>query len=54
MKVRGYGFQMVLSILISMVVSGDKTVHSHLSGMFGAGIKMGKDVFYRLKNNECR
>jgi hypothetical protein len=33
-------------------VSGDKTVHSHLSGMFGAGIKMGKDVFYRLKNKE--
>jgi predicted nucleic acid-binding Zn finger protein len=51
-KVRGYGFREVLSVLILMVVHSEKTVHSYLSGFYGAGVSMGKDVFYRLKNRE--
>ena len=50
-KTRGYDFKMVLSILISMVVSSDKTVNSYLNSPTGEGSFMGKDVFYRLKNS---
>lgn len=42
---------MVLSILVSMVVSPDKTVNSYLNSPTGEGSSMGKDVFYRLKNS---
>jgi hypothetical protein len=51
-KERGYGFKDVLSVLILMVVHSEKTVHSYLSGFYGSGVSMGKDVFYRLKNRE--
>ena len=50
-KTRGYDFKMVLSILVSMVVSSDKTVNSYLNNPMGEGFSMGKDVFYRLKNS---
>ena len=51
-KERGYGFKDVLAVLILMVVHSEKTVHSYLSGFYGEGLSMGKDVFYRLKNRE--
>ncbi|MEN6596551.1 MAG: hypothetical protein ABFC39_02165, partial [Proteiniphilum sp.] len=47
----GYDFRMVLAILVSMVVSADKTVNSYLNSPTGEGSSMGKDVFYRLKNS---
>lgn len=50
-KQRGYDFKMVLAILVSMVVSPEKTVNSYLNKSIGKGTSMGKDVFYRLKNN---
>lgn len=50
-KTRGYDFKMVLAILVSMVVSADKTVNSYLNSLTGEGSFMGKDVFYRLKNS---
>jgi hypothetical protein len=51
-KERGYGFQAVLSALILMIVHSEKTIYSYLSGIYGTGVGMGKDVFYRLKNRE--
>lgn len=45
-KSRGYSFEWVMSILISMPFMGISTVHK-LSGL----VQAKKDVFYRLKNN---
>lgn len=50
-KTRGFDFKNVLSVLVSMVVSPEKTVHSYLNSRSGEGSAMGKDVFYRLKNS---
>jgi hypothetical protein len=50
-KRRGYDFKMVLSILVSMVVSPEKTVNSYIGSATGESSLMGKDVFYRLKNS---
>jgi len=52
LKRSGYSFKLVLSLLIVMVVLANKTVSSSLSHLYGYGISIGKDVFYRLKNNE--
>ena len=35
-----------------MVVTANKTVSSSLTSLYEHGIRTGKDVFYRLKNNE--
>ena len=51
-KQDGYSFQFVLSLLIVMVVTANKTVSSLLSSLYDHGIRIGKDVFYRLKNNQ--
>ena len=51
-KLKGYRFQYVFSVLIMMVVLPCKTVSASLSMLSDEGIKMGKDVYYRLKNNE--
>jgi len=48
----GYSFKLVLSLLTVFVVTANKTVSSSLSDLYGYGIFIGKDVFYRLKNNE--
>ena len=45
-KSKGYSFEWVMSILISMPFMGISTVHK-LSGL----VQAKKDVFYRLKNN---
>jgi len=52
LKRNGYSFQLVLSLLTVIVVTANKTVSSSLSPLYGYGIKIGKDVFYRTKNNE--
>ena len=52
LKQRGYSFKLVLSLLIMIVVMASKTVSSSLSSLYGHGIMIGKDVFYRLKNSE--
>jgi hypothetical protein len=51
-KQRGYGFNVVLSILIVIVVMANKSVSSSLSWLTEHGIGIGKDVFYRIKNSE--
>ena len=51
-KKSGYSVKMVLSLLLVIVVTGNKTVLSSLSDLYEQGITTGKDVFYRLKNNE--
>ena len=51
-KQYGFSFQFVFSLLILMVVTANKTVLSSLTYLNEHGIFIGKDVFYRLKNNE--
>jgi hypothetical protein len=50
-KKEGYTFKQVLSLLISMVIMSCKTVNSSLPKLKEQGYTLGKDVFYRLKNN---
>jgi hypothetical protein len=52
LKQSGYSAKTVLSLLLVNVVTGKKTVLSSLSGLMEQGIKIGKDVFYRLKNKD--
>jgi hypothetical protein len=51
-KQRGYSVKTVLSLLLVMVVTANKTVSSSVSSLYEQGINIGKDVFYRMKNNE--
>jgi hypothetical protein len=50
-KKYGYTFKQVLSLLISMVMMSCKTVNSSLPKLKEHGYTLGKDVYYRLKNN---
>ena len=52
LKQSGYSVKVVLSLLLVNVVTGNKTVSSSLTGLLEQGIRIGKDVFYRLKNHE--
>jgi hypothetical protein len=52
LKQSGYSVKLVLSLLLVMVVTANKTISSSLSGLCEHGLKIGKDVFYRLKNND--
>jgi len=56
LKQNGYSVKKVLSLLLVMVVTGKKTVSSSLPSISEQGLAIGKDVFYRLKNdsNICR
>ncbi len=45
-KLKGYSFDWIMSILISMPFNGIKTVHK-----LSSHVQAKKDVFYRLKNN---
>ena len=47
----GYDFKMVLALLVSIVSGPDKTVNAYRKSIPGEDCEMGKDVFYRLKNN---
>ena len=49
-KVKGYSFQTVFSILVSMPFLGQTTVHGLLRSPLKDYIELKKDVFYRLKN----
>ena len=51
LKVRGYSFDVIFSILISMPFIGAGTVNSMFENYINHQIQAGKDVFYRLKNN---
>jgi len=50
-KIKGYGFEWVMTILLSMPFIDANTVHSMLNGCIKHHIEAGKDVFYRLKNH---
>ena len=50
-KKDGYSFKQVLSLLISMLIMSCKTANSSLPKLKEHGYTLGKDVFYRLKNN---
>jgi predicted nucleic acid-binding Zn finger protein len=50
-KVKGYSFDILFTILISMPFIEATTIHSMLSGYVKHHIEAGKDTFYRLKNN---
>ena len=52
LKKQGYVFNLVLSVLIWMTIQSMKTVNSSLSELSANGIKIKKDVYYRLKNSE--
>ena len=47
----GYSLQSLLSLLIWSVLNGNKTVNSSLSCISSNGTFMGKDSFFRFKNN---
>jgi len=51
LKLRGYSFTSVFSVLICMPFIHQQTVHSLTNGIFKDHIQARKDVFYRLKNN---
>ena len=52
LKKQGYAFDFVLSLLIWMTLRQKKTASSSLSELSDNGIKVEKDVYYRLKNSE--
>jgi hypothetical protein len=52
LKKSGYSVKLVLSLLLVMLVTAKMTVSSSLSSIHEHGLSAGKDVFYRLKNNE--
>lgn len=49
-KARGYSFESVFTILVSLPFIGASTVHSMVNGFIKHHIESGKDTFYRLKN----
>src|SRR5665647_782697 len=52
-KVKGYSFEWIMTILLSMHSIGAQTIHSMLSSCVKHHIETGKDTFYRLKNNQA-
>jgi predicted nucleic acid-binding Zn finger protein len=50
-KGRGYSFEWIMTILLSMPFIDAVTVNSMLNGCIKHQIEAGKDTFYRLKNN---
>ena len=50
-KIKGYSFEMIFTILISMPFIEAASVHSMLNGYVQRHIQESKDTFYRLKNN---
>jgi len=52
LKVQGYAFHLVLSLLIWMILHSKKTVNSSLPEFSDNGIHLGNDVYYRFKNSE--
>ncbi len=50
-KVRGYSFESVFTILVSLPFIGAASVNSMVNGFVKHHVEAGKDTFYRLKNN---
>ena len=50
-KLKGYSFESMFTILITLVVLGESTISSLTCSVWYKSCKAGKDVFYRLKNN---
>lgn len=50
-KVRGYSFESIFTILVSLPFIGAASVNSMVNGFVKHQIEAGKDTFYRLKNN---
>jgi hypothetical protein len=50
-KQKGYSFEWIMTVLLSMPFMGIQTVHSMLNGFVKHQIEAGKDTFYRLKNH---
>lgn len=50
-KGKGYSFEWVMTVLLSMPFIDATSVHSMLCGCVKHHIEAGKDTFYRLKNN---
>src|SRR6056297_2698110 len=51
LKMRGYSFHRIFSILLAMPFMGSKSVHELTHGIYQQYIEAHKDVFYRLKNS---
>ena len=51
LKTQGYAFNLVLSLLIWMTIHSKNTVNSSLPELSDNGIKIKKDVYYRLKKS---
>lgn len=51
-KVKGYGFEWIMTILLSMPFIDAKTINSMLNGCIQHQIAAGKDTFYRIKKNQ--
>ena len=49
-KMKGYSFQAIFSILVSLPFLGHTTIHGLLGSPFKGYIELKKDAFYRLKN----
>lgn len=49
-KIKGYSFQAIFSILVTLPFLGQRSVHGLLKSPFKEYIEMKKDTFYRLKN----
>lgn len=52
LKAKGYSFEVVFVILLSMVFVSDNIIHSLLKSQWGRFVDAHKDVYYKLKNNE--
>jgi predicted nucleic acid-binding Zn finger protein len=50
-KMRGYSFQAIFTILISLPFIGAASVNSMVNGVIKHNVEAGKDTFYRIKNN---
>lgn len=50
-KVRGYSFQAIFTILVSLPFIGAASVNSMVNGFIKNQVEARKDTFYRLKNN---
>ncbi len=51
-KMKGYGFEWIMTILLSMPFLDVNTVNSMLNGCIKHQIEAGKDTFYRIKNSQ--
>jgi hypothetical protein len=51
-KIKGYSFEWIMTILLSMPAIGTQTINSMLNSCVKHHIEAGKDTFYRLKNNQ--